>query len=127
MVTLKREAMTYPTVFRKKVLSIKNKEGLSFAEVAKRFCISKAAIFRWSKKIEPQKHRNKKWSRIDVIALKKDIEDYPDGYCYERAKRLGVSKTGIRDAQYRLGVTYKKNSKSSQSRSRKKVYILPRN
>ena len=58
--------------------------------------------------------------------LAKDIELYPDSYCYERATRLGVSATGIRDAQYRLGVTYKKNSETPQSRSRKKVYLLPR-
>jgi transposase len=119
--------MTYPIQFRRKVLKIKEKEGLSFSEVAKKFSISKAAIFRWSQNIVPQKHRNKKWNKIDIIKLKKDIEDHPDSYCYERAKRLGVSATGIRDAQYRLGVSYKKNTKSSESRSRKKVYILPKN
>ena len=58
--------------------------------------------------------------------LKKDIEQYPDNYCYERAKRFGVSATGIRDAQYRLGVSYKKNPKTCESRSRKKIYILPK-
>ena len=58
--------------------------------------------------------------------LKKDIEEYPYSYCYERAKRLGASSTGIRDAQYRLGVTYKKNPKSPQGQSRKKIYVLPR-
>lgn len=118
--------MTYPLQFRKKVLKIKEKEKLSFCEVAKRFSISKAAIFRWSQNIAPQKHRNRKWSKIDIIKLKKDIEDYPDSYCYERAKRLGVSATGIRDAQYRLGVTYKKNAESSESGSRKKIYVLPK-
>ena len=118
--------MTYPIQFRKKLLKIKEEKNLSFSEVAKKFSISKAAIFRWSKNIEPQKHRNKKWSKIDIIKLKKDIEDHPDSYCYERAKRLGVSETGIRDAQYRLGVTYKKNSKSSERGSRKKIYVLPK-
>lgn len=117
--------MTYPVAYRKKILKIKTKEGLSFSEVAKRYGISKAAIFRWSKKIEPEKQRNRKWSKIDATALKNDIEKYPDSYCYERAKRLGVSETGIRDAQYRLGVTYKKNTKSSQSGCRKKIYVLP--
>ena len=58
--------------------------------------------------------------------LRKDIEQYPDSYCYERGKRLGVSATGIRDAQYRLGVTYKKNSKSSKGEFRKKIYVLPK-
>jgi transposase len=116
--------MTYPVEFRKKVLQIKEKEGLSFVDVAKRFGLSKAAIFRWTKEIEPKKQRNRKWSKIDAEALKNDIEEYPDSYCYERAERLGCSATGVRDAMYRLGVSYKKNSESSQSGSRKKSYVL---
>jgi len=118
--------MTYSINFRKKVLKIKDKENLSFNAAAKRFGISKAALFRWSKKIEPQKNRNKKAFKIDNEALKNDIRLYPDSYCYERAVRLGVSSSGIRDAQYRLGVTYKKNSKASESKSRKKIYLLPK-
>jgi transposase len=119
--------MTYPVSFRRKVLKIKEKEGLSFSGVAKKFSISKAAIFRWSQQIEPKKQRNKKWTKIDAAVLKSDIEQHPDSYYYERAQRLGCSLTGIRDAMYRLGVSYKKNSKSSQSGSRKKIYILPKN
>jgi len=118
--------MTYPVQFRSKILKIKGKEGLSFAEIAKKFGISKAAIFRWSKNIEPQKNRKRKWSKICIEELKNDIEKYPDSYCYERAKRLGVSSTGIRDAQYRLGVSYKKNFKSSKSGLREKIYVLPK-
>lgn len=100
--------MTYSVHFRKKVLKIKDQERLSFEAVAKRFKISKTTIVSWTKNIEPQRTRNKKAIKIDMELLKKDIELYPDSYCYERAKRLGASPTGIRDAQYRLGVTYKK-------------------
>lgn len=119
--------MTYPVNFRKRVLKIKEKEQLSYAEIAKRFGMSKTTIFGWSKKIEPQKGRNKKPSKINMEALKKDIEKYPDSYCYERAQRLGASSSGIRAAKHRLGVTYKKNPKTSKGRSRKKIYVLPRN
>lgn len=118
--------MTYSVHFRKKVLKIKDQERLSFEAVAKRFKISKTTIVSWTKNIEPQRTRNKKAIKIDMELLKKDIELYPDSYCYERAKRLGASPTGIRDAQYRLGVTYKKNSETPQSGSRKKVYLLPK-
>jgi predicted DNA-binding protein YlxM (UPF0122 family) len=38
--------MTYPIQFRRKVLKVKEKDNLSFSEVAKKFSISKAAIFR---------------------------------------------------------------------------------
>lgn len=119
--------VTYPISFRKKVLNIKEKESLSFAEVAKRYNLSKTTVFKWSKKLEPAKKRYRKPTKIDMELLKKDIEQYPDSYCYERAERLGVSATGIRDAQYRLGVSYKKNSQSSESRFRKKIYVLPKN
>ena len=118
--------MTYSVHFRKKVLKIKEAEQLSFAEIADRFNLSKTTVFKWRKNLEPKKRRNKPATKIDMEALKKDIELFPDSYCYERAARLGASRTGIRNAQYRLGVTYKKNSKSSKSGSRKKIYILPR-
>lgn len=41
-------------------------------------------------------------------ALKKDIEEYPDSYQYERAERFGASQSGIYWALKRLDVTYKK-------------------
>lgn len=91
--------MTYQILFRKKVLKIKAKENLSFVEVAKKFNLSKTTIFEWSKKLSPQKNRTKKPTEIDDDILKKDIEQYTDSYCHERAERLEVSATGIRDAR----------------------------
>lgn len=117
--------MTYSAHFRKKVLAIKDKEKLSFDTVAKKFNISRAAIFRWTKNIEPQKTRDRKPTKIDMEALRNDIELYPDSYCYERAARLGAKPSGIRDAKKRLGVTYKKNLETPESKFRKKVYVLP--
>ena len=46
--------MTYSVHFRKTVLKTKEKEKLSFDAIAKKFNISRAAIFRWSKNIKPQ-------------------------------------------------------------------------
>lgn len=117
--------MTYSVHFRKKVLAIKDKEKLSFDAIAKKFNISRAAIFRWTKNIEPQKNRDRKPTKIDIEVLRRDIELYPDSYCYERAARLGVSSAGIRKAKKRLGVTYKKNLETPESGSRTKVYVLP--
>lgn len=119
--------MTYSLDFRKKVLKTKTKHDLSFEKVAARFCISKSAVVRWSKNLEGLKQRDKPWKKLDKEKLRKDIEEFPDSYSYERAKRLGVSASGIRYAKQRLGVTYKKNSKSSESGSRKKIYVLPKN
>ena len=119
--------MTYSLDFRQKILSVKASEHLTFAEVSKRFKVGIASIVRWSKKIEPQKTRNKPATKIDMEALKKDVEDFPDAYQHERADRLKVSQKGIFAALRRLGVTYKKNSKSSQSGCRKTICVLSKN
>lgn len=117
--------MTYSLDFRQKVLHVRAKEKLTFIETAKRFDIGLASLVRWSKDIIPQKTRNKPATKIDMEALKKDIEAYPDAYQYERAERLGVSKACIWYALKRLKVTYKKNSQASQSGPRKTICILP--
>lgn len=101
--------MTYSIDFRSKVLKVKQKEGLSFSEVADRFGISRAAVFRWSKNITGSNKRNRPWKKLDREALKRDIEIYPDSYSYERAQRLGVSASGIKYAKRLLGISYKKN------------------
>jgi transposase len=118
--------MTYSIQFRKKVLKLQA-TGESFIKLSERFKISPTTISRWKKQLAPLKHRNKKPVKIDYEALKKDIQEHPDSYSYERALRLGVSTSGIRYAKKRLGISYKKNTKPSQSRSRKKIYILPKN
>ena len=41
-------------------------------------------------------------------ALRKAIQDHPNAYPYERAKRFGVSQNGIWHAMRRLQGTYKK-------------------
>jgi transposase len=117
--------MTYSLDFRQKVLAVKEKENLTFAEVARRFDVGLASVVRWCGNIVPQKTRNKPATRINMEALQKDIVTYPDAYQYERAARLGVSGSGIWHALKRLKVTYKKNPCASQSGSRKTLCFLP--
>ena len=100
--------MTYSLDFRKKVLSIRSKEKLSFAETAKRFGVSVNSLFLWSKKVEPKQTKNRPAIKIDRECLMKDIEKYPDAFCYERADRLNVTASGIRSAMKRLKISYKK-------------------
>ena len=110
--------MTYSIDFRRQALLIKAKENLTFDEIAKRFGIGRASVVRWSKPIEAQRTRNKPATKIDMEALKQDVEEYPDAYQYERAKRLGVSQRGIGYALKRLGISCKKNVLPSKSRYR---------
>jgi transposase len=118
--------MTYSIDFRRQVFKVKKEEGLSYEETAKRFKIGKATLIRWRNRLEPKQRRNKPATKINMEALKKDIEEYPDAYQYERANRLGVSQKGIFEALKRLRVTYKKNTQASESGSRKTICILPR-
>ena len=115
--------MTYSLDFRKKVLSIRSKEKLSFVQAAKRFSVSINSLFIWSKKVEPMVTKNRPAIKIDQETLMEDIEKYPDAFNYERAKRLNVSPSGIRCAMKRLRISYKKNTKPSQGLQRKKANL----
>jgi len=116
--------MTYSSDFRRKVLSVREKEGLTIAQVAARFCVGIASVTRWIKSPDPQLTRNKPATKIDMIALARDVEEYPDAYQYERARRFGVSVQGINYALRRLGVTYKKNTGTS-AQVRRRTARLP--
>ena len=96
--------MTYSLDFRRKVLSIHEKEGLTIAQLAERFDVGVASVTRWLDRIEPCMKRNKPATKIDILALARDVEEYPDAYLYERAARFGVSVTGIFLALRRLGI-----------------------
>ncbi|QVL54776.1 MAG: hypothetical protein KFB95_05515 [Simkaniaceae bacterium] len=54
-----------------KVLSVKEKEKLSFRKTAKRFDVGVASILRWSKNIKPLTIRNKPATKINMEALKR--------------------------------------------------------
>ena len=115
--------MTYPSSFRRKVLSVRSSEGLTIAQVAARFCVGVASVTRWVKNPDPKLTRNKPATKIDMQALARDVLEYPDAYQYERAQRLGVSEKGIGHALRRMGITYKKNAATSQSTRRRTAYL----
>jgi transposase len=119
--------MTYSIDFRKKVLLIKEKESLSFAQIAKRFGVSVNSVFLWSKSLEPKRTRKKAPIKIHDNLLVEDVKKYPDAYMYERATRLGVSTAGICCALKRLNMTYKKNSQSPKDMQRKTAIIPTKN
>lgn len=110
--------MTYSIDFRRKVLSVREREELTIAEVAERFGVGVASVVRWLKDIEIKPHGPRK-RKIDMEALRKDVETYPDAYQYERAARLGVVQNAIFNALKKLKITYKKNTSSPQSRRRR--------
>jgi len=117
--------MTYCLDFRRKIFKIKSDKKLTFLETSKLFSISMATLFRWAKKLEPNTTRNKPATKLNMDALKLDIQTYPDAYQFERAQRLGVSSSCVFHALKRLKVTYKKNTKTPKS-MRREATILPK-
>nr|WP_245391637.1 IS630 transposase-related protein [Thioflexithrix psekupsensis] len=54
---------------------------MTLAEVAERFKVAIASVVRWGKVLEPKRTRNKP-TKIDMEALKRDVELHPDAYHY---------------------------------------------
>tara|TARA_Y100000034_G_scaffold1934_1_gene2446 strand:- start:188 stop:556 length:369 start_codon:yes stop_codon:yes gene_type:complete len=109
--------MTYETSFRKQVFKIKEQEKLTYQQTSKRFGINIRTLFRWKHKPIDTKRRNKPATKINMEALKKDIDNRPDDYNYERAARFKVSTQAIWAAMRRLKISHQKNSKTPKSRS----------
>ena len=116
--------MTYSIDFRRHVLSIRTKEGLSYIETSERFAIGIASVVRWNKTLAPKATRENRPRKIDLGALARDVEDHPDAYQYERASRFSVTPKAIWQALRKLGVTYKKSPQTSKG-ERRQTYALP--
>lgn len=114
----------YSLGYRQRVFKVKGEEGLTYAETSKRFGVGVRTLFKWSKRIEPKKKREKPATKIDMEALRRDVEKYPDKYQYERAEAFGVTVAAIFYALKRLGISYKKNAASPQGR-RSGTYTVP--
>ena len=104
--------MAYSLDFRQRVFAYKEKHQLTFEQTSKHFGINIATLFRWQKRLEPCTTRNRPATKVDMDALIKDIEAFPDDYQWERAKRLNVTQPGIHYALKRLKIRFKKNSKT---------------
>ena len=99
--------MSHETGFRRHVFKVKEEEGLTYQETADRFRVSIRSLFRWKNKPEYDKKRTRA-GLVDLDRLKKDIEDKPDDYQYERAKRFGVSRSSVNRALKKIKVSVKK-------------------
>jgi transposase len=114
--------MSYSLDFRRHVMSLRKREGLSFSATAERFVVSVATLKRWAKHIEPRSYKRKK-RKIDLVRLREDVRDDPDAYQYERAARFDVTPKAIWKALRELGVTYKKSAETSKSGRRQKAHL----
>ena len=99
--------MSYSIDFRKQLFKIKDNEDLTFEQASERFGVPIRTLFRWKNCIYPKTKRNKPSTKVDIEALRKDVEQNPNHYQYERAKKLDVAQSTIFYALKRLG---KKNA-----------------
>ncbi len=76
--------------FRSEVLAVREKEELVIAKVAEQFCVCIATVVLWLKRLEPRRRHNKPATKIDRIALARDVREYPDAYQSERAHFLNA-------------------------------------
>ena len=116
--------MTYPLKFREKVFATKDKLSLTFEQTSERFDVPIRNLFRWQNKIEPNKTRNKPATKIDMEALKRDVEASPDDYQWERAQRFGVAERTIGYALKRLNICYKKKRSSIPKQTQRYVLLF---
>ena len=105
--------MAYSLDFRQRVFAYKEKHQLTFEQTSAHFDINIATLFRWKKRLEPCVTRNRPAIKVNMDALKKEIEDFPDDYQWERAKRLNVTQPSIHYALKRLKISVKKNAEAS--------------
>lgn len=100
--------MTYSIDFRQHVLAYKEKHNLTYEKTSEHFAISLRTLFRWGNNITPCTTRQKPATKLDMNKLKQDVEEHPDDYQWERAKRLNVGQPAIHYGLKRLNISYKK-------------------
>jgi transposase len=99
--------MTYPVSFCRHILAIRDREGLTLEETSQRFGVGRASLTRWLSRLEPDQSKPRK-RKINLEGLRRDVQDYPNAYQYERAASFGVATNAIWQALQKIGVTYKK-------------------
>ncbi len=55
--------------FRRHVLEVKERDGLTFAEAAERFSVGIASLVRWSGRLEARVYRRERGLKIDLAKL----------------------------------------------------------
>ena len=98
-------------------------DGMTFAEAAEFYNLSPTTIQNWKRRVHSKTTRQTKPYKIPDDLLLSDVKEHPYDYQYERARRLNFSKTGIYHALKRLGISQKKDLRTSKSLSDQKSDI----
>ncbi len=101
----------YPKAFRQQVISYL-RGGHSVRKTAAKFEVSPNTVQNWKRDIRSKVSNNSAPRKITKEMLLKDVEQYPDDYHYERARRLNCSKSTICANMKKFKIS-KKNSPTS--------------
>lgn len=96
---------------------------MSFVQLAEFYNLSLTTIQNWKRRIHSKTTRQTKPYKIPDDILLIDVKQHPDDYMYERAQRFGCSKSGIELALKYLGISQKKDLRTSKSVSDKKSRV----
>ena len=75
------------------------------------------------KKNRAKGKRERKSKKVEIGFLREEVMKDPDLYQYERAKKFKVSQSTMWRELQRIGVTYKKNTKTSK-KERRNTYVV---
>lgn len=116
--------MAYDEKFRKRAVEY-HEEGHTIDKTAKTFKIGTTTLKTWIRKYNEtgeikDKAPVRKFKKIDPMKLERYLEEYPDAYLSEMAKRFSCSETAIVKALKKLKITRKKRQNGSKNKTLKK-------
>lgn len=108
-----RNAMVYSKDLRQRVVEAVREKGLTKAEVARMFKVSRWCVVHWLrlKDLTPKKTGPQKATKLDSAELLQSVEASPDATLRERAKDRNVTPQAVFYALKRLNITRKKNDR----------------
>jgi transposase len=113
--------MRYSSDLRKKVIEAVNSKEYTKLSISKMYKICRSTIDSWLSlvkteglyKVTPQTNIHSR--KLDLEELKKQLELTPDIYQYELADKLKVSQNAVFYNMKKLGISRKKNKKTSEN------------
>ena len=104
--------MSYSTDLREKIVAFLE-AGLSIAEAARIFGVSRPTIYNWVRKKKDlgslkDKPPARPWRKLDPQALMLLVEKHPDWTLEEYGKHFGIKPSSMFNAFRRLKITRKK-------------------
>lgn len=89
-----------------------------------RFVWGIASVTHWVKNTNPTQTCNKPATKIDMIALVREVREFPGAYQAESDRRQNVSENGIGHALRHMNIGDKKSIAAAQSGRRQTEHIF---